>query len=129
MNKGSSIIFFVFILVSSLFPLKGVAMGDKTDYKTQIKEKLKQVDISDGVSKEEAIIIAQNHMIDEGIEKTCDLRSAEVFAEDDPYWDKNTWHISFKTTFKERLRSGSKWITVNVDKKTGKVEISGWGPS
>jgi hypothetical protein len=31
-----------------------------------IKEKLKIVDLSDGISKEEAVIIVQNHLIDEG---------------------------------------------------------------
>lgn len=103
-------------------------MDDTPDYKTQIKEKYKKVDLSDGVGKEEAIIIAQYHMIEEGMDKSCNLGSAEIFSENDPYWDKNSWHVSFKTTVKERVKSGSKWVTVNIDKKTGKVEISGWSP-
>lgn len=129
MNKKTSILFFIVVLISSLLTSKGVAMGDMPDYKAQIKEKYKKIDLADGVSKEEAIIIAQNYLLETEWGKSCNLKSAEVFGENDPYWDKNSWHISFKLTFKERLKSGLKWTVLNVDKRTGKVTAGGEGPS
>ena len=104
-------------------------MGDKPDYKSQIKEKFKEIDLSDGVSKEEAIVIAQNALIENGGDKDCILSSAKIFAEDDPYWNKDWWHISFKTTLKFRSRTGLEWIIGNVNKKTGEITAGGGGPS
>lgn len=100
-------------------------MGNAPDFREVIKERLKEVDVSDGVSKDEAIIIAQNYMMD----KNCDLKSAKIFGEDDPYWPKDCWHVEFKATFIESFKSGLKWATVSVDKKTGEIRGSGAGPS
>ena len=42
------------------------------------KAKLKEVDVSDGVNKEEAIIIAQNHLLEHGLEKKCSLSRPRI---------------------------------------------------
>jgi len=117
------------IMSIALNSIQGVAMEARPAYKEQIKEKLKNIIFSDGVSKEEAIIIAQNYLLETEWGKSCNLKSAEVFGENDPYWDKDSWHISFKLTYKERVKSGLKWTILNVDKKTGKVTPGGEGPS
>jgi hypothetical protein len=119
----------LWLSLSVLLPSEGLAMAQAPDYKEQIKEKYKKVDLSDGVSKEEAIIIAQNYLIERGIDKTYKLESAEVFGEDDPFWDKNSWHIGFYTKLGERLKTGLKWCSFHVDKKTGSVLGGGCGPS
>ena len=99
------------------------------DYKAQIKEKFKNIDLSDGVDKEEAIIIAQNHIIEENLDKVYDLRSANIIAENDPYWPPGKWYVSFDVISRDWLKRGLKWGTLNVDKKSGKVGDSGGGPS
>lgn len=104
-------------------------MGDRPKYINQIREKKKSINLSDGVSREEAIIIAQNYLIDIEKDKICVLKSAEHFGENDPYWDQNGWHISFKLTAKERARNKLEWLAVVVDKKTGEAKIGSWGPS
>lgn len=122
------ILIFIFLLL--IFgQISGGAMGERPDYKLQIKEKFQKINLSDGVSKEEATIIAQNALIENGGDKDCIISSAEVFAEDDSYRDKNYWHISFKTTSRFRSRTGLEWITTNVNKKTGEMVGGGAGPS
>lgn len=140
MNKKSSSIFLVMILISSLFTSKGAAMGDMSNYRAQIKEKYKKVDLSDGVSKEEAIIIAQNYMVEqkEAFWRVYKLSRPKVVDVDlnDPIFRKldsaiykENWVISFPTTLKFRWKTGLKWNTIYVNKTTGKVQYAGEGPS
>ena len=100
-------------------------MGEKPDYKAVIKEKLKEVDIADGVSKEEAIILAQNYLLSENLDKILIVSKPHV--KNYPF-KENFWHVSFPTTFELKLR-GLKWGSALVDKKIGKVEYIGEGPS
>lgn len=111
------------------FIQEGIAMGEKIDYNTQIKEKFRRIDFSDGISKEEAIIIAQNYLLGNEWGKNCNLRSAKIFAENDSFWDKASWHIGFDLIQETRLKTGLKWTIVNVEKKTGKATPGGEGPS
>jgi hypothetical protein len=98
------------------------------------RNKLKAVDSSDGISKEEAIIIAQNNLIDDGTDKEVSLSSPSV---KDSHFTVNgaghplppCWEVRFNATWKVRLESGLKWVRVLIDKKTGQVKSSGWGPS
>jgi len=140
MNKKNSSILIVMILSSSLLTSKGAAMGNMSDYKTQIKENYKKVDLSDGVNKEEAIIIAQNYMVEqkEDFWKVFKLSKPQVIDVDlnDPIFRKldstiyrENWIISFPTTLKFRWKTGLKWNTIYVNKTTGKVLYSGEGPS
>lgn len=118
------------ILIISLFWSqydKGAAMGKKIDYKTEIKEKIKQVDVSDGVSKEEAVTIAQNYMLEESfnVKDVIDFLKPKV---GNSGLIKGCWAIIFHSTFKVRMKSGLKWYTVHIDKKTGEIKSQGWGP-
>lgn len=115
-------------------------MGEKPDYKTVIREKLKQVDISDGVSEEEAILLAQNYMINqkEDFSRNFVLSKPKVvevnlndpmFRKLDNTIYKENWVISFPATLEFKLKTGLKWCEMFVNKKTGQVRYSGEGPS
>jgi len=105
----------------------GGAMGVNLNYKEQIKEKYKNIDLSDGVSKEEAIIIAQNYLIGEELDKICDIATGEVVG--DMYNNPGYWHVSFSATHKVKREQGLKWASVYVNKRTGEVKYGGEGPS
>lgn len=107
-------------------------MAERSDYTTEIKEKFKQIDLSDGASKEEAIIIAQNHLIENGLSKDYVVTRPKV-ADLHMF---NQWEVTFKATYGESIKKGNVfgligifkwWIAVSVDKKTGKVMSTG-GP-
>ncbi|MDP3722678.1 MAG: hypothetical protein Q8R91_04175 [Candidatus Omnitrophota bacterium] len=98
------------------------------------RSRLKAVDPSDGINKEEAIIIAQNHLIEGGADKEVALSKPSV--EDSRFTVDGAghplppcWEVHFNATWKVRLESGLKWVRVLVDKKTGQIKVSGWGPS
>jgi len=110
-------------LITAFFMInnKGIALaGRPYDY---YREKLKEVNISDGVSKEEAIIIAQNYVIDM-IEKKEDffkkLGISKPQLSEDPDF-KEDWIILFP------MRYGflKTWGVVYVNKKTGKAVYGG----
>ena len=121
------ILIFIFVYIVIFGQSVGGTMGERQDYKTEIKSKFNQIDFSDGISKEEAIIIAQNYLI-YNVDNVYNLKSAEVIGENDPFWPKDSWHISFKVRSREWLSRGLKWGTFNVNKKTGKVTSGGGGP-
>ncbi len=125
-HKHMSIVVALF-LITAFFMInnKGIAMaGRPYDY---YREKLKEVNISDGVSKEEAIIIAQNYVIDM-IEKNDDFFkklgiSKPQLSEDPWYTDRfrEEWIILFP------MRYGflKTWNVIYVNKKTGEVVDGG----
>lgn len=91
------------------------------------REKLKEVDLSDGVSKEEAIIIAQNYVIDkiqggEDFYKKLGISKPE-FSEDPKYRNQliEKWVILFP------MRYGllKTWNVIYVNKHTGEVTEGG----
>lgn len=104
---------------------KGMAMvGRPYDY---YREKLKEVDVSDGVSKEEAIIIAQNYVIDmiekgEDFFKKLELAKAQT-SEDTSYTNRfpEDWVILFPMSY-GLLKT---WNIIYVNKQTGKVVDGG----
>ena len=109
----------------------GGTMGRSPDY---YRAQLKLVDLSDGVSKDEAIIIAQNNLIDDGTDKEVSLSRPSV--EDSRFTVDGAgrplapcWEVRFNANWKVQLESGLKWVRVLVDKKTGQIKSSGWGPS
>lgn len=108
-------------------PDLGGAMGETSDYKTRIKAKLRNIDISDGVNQKEAIIIAQNYLIDEGLDKICAISTGKVVG--DLYNNPEYWHVSFSTTQNVKWKQGLKWASVYVSKKTGEAKYGGEGPS
>lgn len=130
MKKKAIPLFLMLILIIN----KGFAMEERSDYKAEIKEKYRQINLSDGVSKEEAIIIAQNYLIDEGLDKNYIISKPTV--EDFEFSQWNEWRIIFKAKYGESIKQANIfgllgifkwWISVNVHKKTGEIKSVG-GP-
>jgi hypothetical protein len=117
----------VLFLISIFFIIdnKGMAMtGRPYDY---YREKLKEVNISDGVSKEEAIIIAQNYIIDK-IKEGGDFYkklgiSKPEFSDDSKY--KNQLKENWVILFPMRYGFLKTWNVIYVNKQTGKVVDGG----
>ncbi len=96
------------------------------------RAQLQRINLSDGVSKEEAIIIAQNYLLDVG-EKGCALSRPSVkdssFTRDGEGRPlAPCWEVKFPTTWAVRFKQGLFWVAVHIDKKTGKVRVAGAGP-
>ena len=101
-------------------------MGEKLDYKSQIRENYKNINLLDGVDREEAVIIAQNYLIDERLDKLLVISKPDVKNCDS---DDRYWLVIFPTNFKVKLTQGLKWGSALVDKKSGKVIYRGEGPA
>lgn len=102
-------------------------MGEKPNQKAEIKAKMKNIDKSDGISKAEAIVIAQNYLIDEDYsDKDVIIYKATVT---DSQLVTNCWRVIFNATRKTILENGLKWFAIDVDKNTGEIKSQGWGPS
>lgn len=128
--KRKIISLLIVLQVLVLFSNKGAAMAEKPDYKTEIPEKFKQIDLSDGVTKEEAVIIAQNHAIDQGWDK--DYIVARPIAKDfkNKLYGSEEWEVTFNATYGANVKQakgfgmfglfrGYAWVYVN--KKTGEI--------
>jgi hypothetical protein len=110
-----------------LTSIQGVAMGAKPNYKEQIKQKLVNINLSDGISEEEAIIIAQNYIIDKGIDKDCLLDKPKVT---DKGWSipEGCWEISFEANANLRQKQDLEWFYMFIEKDKGTIKGSGWSP-
>ena len=97
------------------------------------RAKLTQVDLSDGVSQEEAVIMAQNNLIDDGTDKFCILsrpsvKESHFTVDGDGRPLAPCWEVTFPTTWGVRLRQGLFWGEVLIDKRTGQIKGRGAGP-
>lgn len=126
MKKGFITLGILTILVLSISYGKGGAMAEKPDYRIQIKDKFSQLDLSDGVSKEEAVVIAQNYLIEKGIDKDCNILKPEV--KESKLVD-NCWAVGFNAAARVRSESGLEWFALHIDRNTGEIKGQGWGPS
>ena len=102
-------------------------MGKKMDYREEIKEKLRDVDIHDGINKEEAIIIAQNDIISNNIgDSKLNIHKPKVV---ESQLVEGCWRVIFKARFSVKMKNWLFWYVVEVDKKSGEIKSHGWGPS
>ena len=99
----------------------GTSRGDKI---AQIKEKAKAVDASDGISKEEAVLIAQNLLIENNIEE-ADVLHPTVR---ESWLIKGCWAVTFNLSWRYRAEHGLRWYAAHINKKDGKIMTSGPGP-
>ena len=102
-------------------------MGEKPDYKEQIKQQFKNMDSSGGITKGDAVVIAQNYIVDKGIDKNCVITRPKIT---DKGWSipDGCWEISFKATANIRRKQGLEWFSVFIDKSQGTIKGSGWSP-
>lgn len=115
-------------LITAFFVINSKGMAMAENQYSYYREKLKEVNISDGVSKEEAIIIAQNYVVDmiekgEVFLKKLGLSKVEISA--DPYDIKN-FPDDWVVLFPMRYGLFKTWDVFYVNKMTGKVV--GGGP-
>lgn len=90
--------------------------------KAAYRERLEKIDISNGVGEKEAIVIAQNYLIDEKLDGNCIIfwpKVKESFLYD------SAWTISFPPSIKVIFNTPFSF-QVHIDKKTGKVISAGW---
>ena len=123
------VLIILFFLTALLMPVKGVAMEKYSQFTLQVKENFKNINLTDGVSKEEAIIIAQYELIkgnDGGKRWGLNIRKPRV---EESELVKRCWAVIFDANLKVRMQSGLKWYTFHIDKNTGEIKIQGWGPS
>jgi hypothetical protein len=88
------------------------------------KEKLSQVDRSDGIDKEEAVVIAQNKMIETSNDK--DHRISKPIVKESKFEGTDCWFVRFNLKFEfghimERML-GTPWIGYYIDKTTGDIK-------
>lgn len=117
------------IILSCIFLMgMGGTMKKTPDF---YKAQLQRIDLSDGVSEEEAVIIAQNYLVEQGyFEKGSQKEIAiEKPKVSDSPLVQECWVVSFPTTWRVRLESGLTSLTIHIDKKTGKIRSEGWRPS
>jgi hypothetical protein len=114
-----------------LFPLRGNAMGEAQKKEQKIQEAYKNINLSDGVSKEEALIIAKHFVINDPGTLSSDviINSAEVGESGLKNVIGDCWAVGFDAKWKVKRRTGLKWFTVHIDKLTGEIKTRGWGPS
>ncbi len=129
MKSRHGVLIYSFSLVMViLINNQGIAMaGKQSDY---YREKLKEVDLSDGVTQDEAIIIAQHNVIS-GIERgdvfyeKLDIAEAKIF--EDPWYINEfpeDWIILFP--IRRGFSSiGSNEYLVFVHKENGEVVHGG----
>jgi hypothetical protein len=127
--------YLIFILIVTfmilLVPLKGSAMGDNPKKIEQIKQDYAKLNLTDGVNKEEALVIAQNFIINDSstLSSNVNIRSGEVGESGLKEVVGDCWAVGFDAIAKFRRQTGLKWFTVHIDKLTGEIKTTGWGPS
>lgn len=114
-----------------LLPLKGSAMGDNPKKIEQIKEDYTKLNLTDGVSKEEALVIAQYFIINDSstLSSNVNLNSGRVMESGLKHVIGDCWAVNFSAQSKFRRQTGLKWFDVHIDKLTGQIKTTGWGPS
>ncbi len=127
MKYNNKIMIVVIFLITAFFITnsKGMTMtGRPYDH---YQEKLKDIDTSDGVNKEEAIIIAQNYIIDkikEGEDFYKKLGISKPEFSDDPKY-KNQLIENWVILFPMRYGLFKTWYVIYINKYTGKVRTGG----
>lgn len=121
-------IFFVACAII-FYPLKGTAMAIKSSTIEKIKDDYKEINFSDGITKEEAVIIAKYYVItneDDDLASNVKINSVQV---DKSGFDNGWWAVSFDANLKFKRKTGLKWYTIHIDKTTGELKTRGWGPA
>ena len=117
----------ILIFVSLVSSNVSFSMSDNKKKVDIIREKLKNIDFSDGINKEEAIIITQNYLIDKGF-KLENIDVLKPTVDQSGLYD-DCWVVIFNASFHVRHGQGLKWYSLDIDKKLGEVRVEGWGPS
>lgn len=105
------------VLVIVLLPCEGRAMAAKPN-----EESLRMdIDLSDGVNKEEAIYLAKGYLIKKGLEQNVVISRPKV---KESRLIENCWVVYFPPSVKI---GGLFSFVIEVDKTTGEIKLAGWG--
>ncbi len=129
MIKKIYVILSFLVLAMFLYPMRGVPMAINPDKSNEIIKKYNRINFSDGINKDEAIIIAQHSIVTDEENNWKDnlkVASAEV---DNSGLDEGWWAVGFDATLSFKSRTGLRWFTIHIDKKTGEIKSKGWGPA
>lgn len=124
--------FLIVVFITLLLPLDGSAMGGVNLKKIeQIKRDYTKLDLTDGVSKQEALIIAQYFIANDSstLSSNVNLGSGKVMESGLKDVIGDCWAVAFDAKMKFRWQTGLKWFTIHIDKVTGKIKTTGWDPS
>lgn len=110
----------IFLLLFAIFWMSGCTTLHS------INEVYSRIDYSDGVNKKEARSIAQKFILDNNLQN--DVMISMPFHGTSQQVD-NCWLFKFEADFNVILSKGYKWYAVHVDKTTGEIKLSGWGPA
>lgn len=119
----------IIIMILSV-PIKGNAMEKNSQFTTKIKESFQKINFNDGINKDEAVLIAQNDLISDGIElNNLNIKKPQVEESGFKAQIGDCWAVIFNANLNMKAKSGLKWYTMHIDKKTGEIKARGWGPS
>jgi len=94
--------------------------GCNTLSSKEIGERMENISFSDGITKEEAITIAQQHCVENAAcHKNCNMNSLAI--REDERWSLGKWIVSFRT---KRLAILDHIYLVYIDKNTGEITRS-----
>ncbi|MBI3617462.1 MAG: hypothetical protein HY210_04495 [Candidatus Omnitrophica bacterium] len=85
------------------------------------KDSLTQIDKEDGISAEEAIVVARMYIIEKNITEGLQISRPKV---NDSKLVENCWTVKFRPNMKGILMLGFSY-SVDVDKATGEVRLAG----
>ena len=92
----------------------------------QIVQKANMVNTADGVSKDEAVLIAQKYLIDNKLDATHSIKKIEQVSYDP---NRSLWTVHFGGVVERGASQFRRFgftpsITIKVDGKTGRPEIT-----
>jgi hypothetical protein len=127
--KSIKTLILIFILL--ILPWKGYAMDNNTKMIEQINNNYAKLNLSDGISEEEALIIAQHFIINDSssVFSNVVIMRGKVMESGLKNVIGDCWVVSFTAKLKFKWQTGLKWFDVHIDKTTGDVKTTGWGPS
>ena len=103
------------------------AMGAPKDWEGKIEKQYQKINTADGISKDEASLIAQNFLIEDGFTLSqVNILKPKVYESS---LVDGCWAVGFDASFKVRWEQGLKWYSLHIDKKTGQIKSQGWGPA
>lgn len=92
----------------------------------EIKKEYSMIDRTNGVSNEEAIVIAKYYVVANEDYKTIQLKQFQIDTSGfNPAWVV----VSFDATGKYKRESGLQWFAVHIERSSGEIKVRGWGPS
>lgn len=115
--------FVILIVILILFAFLSYSNGDAMAERPKKENSQEKIDLSDGVDKKEAIILARNYLIQKGLEKNVIILRPKVKVRS-PWND--CWSVYFPQGPNIKGATLSGLFVVRIDKNTGEIKSAGW---